>query len=103
MPMSSGLRRHGRVQPEAHRTALFGGRRLWGGLDDFGGNGAEVVDVQDALDLAEEAVDEAEVPARDAGDVGNGDAGSRSRGRCPDRPVRCEVPLRYVMRHTSSA
>jgi hypothetical protein len=30
-------------------------------LDDFGGNGAEVVDVQDALDLAEEAVDEAEV------------------------------------------
>jgi len=45
--------------------------RLAGGFDDFGGDGVEVVYVHDALDLAEQPVDEAEVPAGDPRDGGD--------------------------------
>ena len=44
-----------------------------GGFDDFWGDGLELVDVQDAFDLGEEAVDEAEVAAGDPGDGGDRD------------------------------
>lgn len=39
-----------------------------GGLDDVVGDGVQLVDLQDAFDLWEEAFEEAEVPAGDAGD-----------------------------------
>jgi hypothetical protein len=42
--------------------------RFTGGLDDFLGDRAQVVDQQDALDLSEQPLDEAEVSAGDAGD-----------------------------------
>jgi hypothetical protein len=45
--------------------------RFAGGFDDFGGEGVELVDVADALDLGEEALDEAEVAVGDAGDSGD--------------------------------
>ncbi|MDP9398976.1 MAG: hypothetical protein M3P96_14690 [Actinomycetota bacterium] len=44
-----------------------------GGFDDFLGDVVEGVDLEDALDLAEQAVDEAEVAAGDAGDGGDRD------------------------------
>jgi hypothetical protein len=37
--------------------------RFAGGLDDFLGHGAELVDFQDALDLGDESAGKAEVPA----------------------------------------
>src|SRR5690606_3658110 len=42
-----------------------------GGFDDVVGDGVELVDLQDALDLGEEAFQEPEVPASDAGDGGD--------------------------------
>ena len=45
---------------------------LAGGLDDFVGDGGEVVDVEDAADLGEEAVHEPEVAAGDPSDGGDG-------------------------------
>jgi len=44
-----------------------------GGVDDFGGDGSQVVDLSDAVDLGEQSVDEAEVAAGDAGDGGDRD------------------------------
>ncbi len=46
-----------------------------GGLDDFLGDGVALVDVQDALDLGDEAAGEAEVPAGDAVDGRDGFGG----------------------------
>ena len=43
-------------------------KRLAGGFDDFLCNGAQVVDLHDALDLSEQTLHEAEVAAGDAGD-----------------------------------
>jgi hypothetical protein len=44
---------------------------LAGGLDDFLGDGAELVDFQDAVDLGDEPAGQAEVPAGDAVDGGD--------------------------------
>jgi len=60
-----------------HLAALWPGtgssgtdeQRFAGGFDDLGGDGLEVVDLSDALDLGEQSVDEAEVAAGDAGEV----------------------------------
>lgn len=46
--------------------------RLTGGFDDFPGDRAQVVDLQDALDLSGQPLDEAEVAAGDAGDGRDG-------------------------------
>ncbi len=43
-----------------------------GGLDDVAGDDGEVVDLHDAGDLGEQAVDEPEVPAGDAADGDDG-------------------------------
>jgi hypothetical protein len=42
-----------------------------GGFDDLARDRGEVVDFEDALDLGEEAVDEAEVAVGDSGDGGD--------------------------------
>ena len=42
------------------------------GFDDVVGDGVEFVDLQDALDLGEEAFKESEVPSGEAGDGGDG-------------------------------
>jgi len=42
------------------------------GLHDVAGDNRELVDLQDALDLDEQAVDQAEVAAGDAADGGDG-------------------------------
>ena len=47
-------------------------QRLTGGFDDFPGDRAQAADLQDALDLSEQALDEAEVSAGDAGDGRDG-------------------------------
>lgn len=47
------------------------------GHDDLRGDGVEIVGLADALDLGEQAVDEAKVAARDAGDGGDRDGVSR--------------------------
>ena len=54
-----------------------------GGFDDVVGDGVELVDLQDAVDLGEEAFQEPEVPASDAGDGGDG------LGVCEVRWVEC--------------
>ena len=43
-----------------------------GGFDDVVGDGVELVDLQDALDLREEPLQQSEVPAGDAGDGSDG-------------------------------
>jgi hypothetical protein len=43
-----------------------------GGFDDVVGDGVELVDFQDPVDLGEESFEESEVPARDAFDGGDG-------------------------------
>ena len=43
-----------------------------GGFYDVFGDGVEVVDAQDAIDLGEEAVEKSEVAAGDPGDCGDG-------------------------------
>jgi hypothetical protein len=47
-------------------------QRFTGRLDDFPGDRAQVVDLHDALDLSEQALNEAEVAAGDAGDGRDG-------------------------------
>ena len=47
-------------------------QRLAGGLDDFPGDRAQVVDLHDAPGLGEQSLDEAEVAAGDAGDGRDG-------------------------------
>jgi hypothetical protein len=59
-------------------SALFGGSSgpdhegAAGCLDDVVGESVEVVDLQDAVDLGEQSLDEAEVAAGDPGDGGDG-------------------------------
>jgi hypothetical protein len=48
---------------------------LSGGFDDFFGDGGDLVDLQEALDLVDESGGEAEVAVGDAGDGGDGFAG----------------------------
>ena len=45
---------------------------LASGLDDVSSHGREVVDRHDAVDLGDQALDEADVAAGDAGDRGEG-------------------------------
>ncbi len=52
-------------------SCLADDEALAGGLHHLGGDRAELVDVQHALDMGEEALHEAEVAAGDAGDRGD--------------------------------
>ena len=62
---------------------------LAGGVDDVRGDHVELVDVDDASDLAHEPFDEAEVPAGDAGD-GAGCIGVVGAGGSKGRPSCCQ-------------
>src|SRR5690625_5494627 len=53
-------------------VALAGDERAGGCVDDVVGDGVELVDLQDASDLGEEAFEEAEVASGDAFDRGDG-------------------------------
>jgi hypothetical protein len=57
--------------------------RVAGGLDDFAGDGLQLVDLEHAPGLREQAVNEPEVAAGDARDRGDGfDVGEVGRGQC---------------------
>ena len=48
------------------------------GVDDVLGDARQLVDLDEAVDLGEEALDKTEVPARDAGHGGQGPGSSNS-------------------------
>jgi hypothetical protein len=61
-------------------------QHLSGGVDYFGCDGVELVDVEDPGDLGHQSFDESEVPAGDAADSGGGFdvvvGGSNGRPTC---------------------
>lgn len=73
--------------------------RFAGGFDDFGGDGVELVDVADAPDPDEEALDEAEIAVGDAGDGGDRFGGGEVIGTL----VREKAPSRTHHRRSAGA